>query len=213
MIAFGIWVESWERYRSLVRPGLAAHGEPDAPLLESETDGCVFEAHEEILTAAAQIEGLEALVLLRDHVEIRDPQLLPKIRSTVDRHPFALTGPVGACNVTSLRWWESDVVGAAHYPGGRVGDPASAPAEAHVLDDSLLVLTPQAVRTLRCDRRVWAGAHGAAAELSALTRAQGGYVGVVDLDVDFHRDPDPVDVAFLQADLLWRTRWSYLPGA
>jgi hypothetical protein len=213
MIAFGIWVESWERYRSLVRPALAAHGEADALLLESQTDGCVFEAHDEILTAAAQIESLEALVLLHDHVEIRDPQLVPKIRDALHDRPVALLGAVGARNVTSLRWWEGEVVGAAHYPGGTVGDPATAPAEAHVVDDALLVLTPHVVRSLRCDRRVWAGRYGSAAELSALTRVSGGHVGVLDLDVVCHQPPRVDDVAFLQADLVWRTRWSYLPEA
>lgn len=204
MIAFGVWVEDEACYRRIVLPGLHTHAEPDSPVLESTTDGCIFEAYDEILDAAAGMAGLEALVLVRDDVELRDPQLLPKLRAAVGRPGIAVAGPVGASHVTSLRWWEGDVVGRI----GHLGTDGAGPV--HVLDGGLLALSPDAVRALRFDRRVWSGAHGYAAELCTLARAAGGRVDVVDLDVVKHGPSfPPEDVAFLRADMLWRARWSW----
>jgi hypothetical protein len=194
MIAFGVWVEDEARYASVLRPSLAVHAEPDSALLESTTDGCVFEAYEEILGAAASMPGLEALVLVRDDVEIRDPELLPKLRAAFVADPsVALVGAAGARHVTSLRWWE--------------GEPAAPGEDAHLLDAALVALSPDAVRALRLDRGFGSGPHGAEAELCSLARLAGGRVVVCDLDVARTR-PQVEDGHFLRADVMWRARWS-----
>jgi hypothetical protein len=195
VIAFGIWVEDEARYASVLRPSLAAVAEPDSVVLESTTDGCVFEAYEEIIGAAATMPGLEALVLVRDDVELRDPELLRKLRAAFATDPsVALVGAAGARHVTSLRWREGEV---------------AAPGEdAHLLDAALVALSPAAVRALRLDRGFWSGPHGAEAELCWLARVAGGRVVVSDLELARTR-PAVEDGLFLRADLMWRARWSF----
>ncbi|CAA9537838.1 MAG: hypothetical protein AVDCRST_MAG79-1552 [uncultured Thermoleophilia bacterium] len=214
MIAFGVWVESEERYARVAAPALARVLEADSAVLESVTDGCIFEAYAEIMDAAADLPGLEALVLLRDDVELLDADLTTRLRAALAEPGAALVGAVGARHVTSLRWWEGDVVGRLAHPGGVLGDAAAGPQEVHVLDGALLALAPAVVTALRYDRACWAGVHGHDAELCALTRAAGGRVLVTDLDVRRASAPIPAeDLAFLRADLLWRARWSALPDA
>jgi hypothetical protein len=196
VIAFGIWVEDRARYARTLLPTIAAVAEPDSPLLESTTDGCVFEAYEEILDAAAAMPGLEAVVLVRDDVELRDPQLLARLRAAL-AEGAAVVGAAGARHVTSLRWWE--------------GEERVAEGEAHVAGGGVLALASAAVRALRPDRAVWSGPHGAEEELCALARAAGGRVVVAPLDVA-RRRPHAEDEAFLRADLVWRARWSGLPN-
>jgi len=194
VIAFGIWVENEARYQSVLRPSLALHAEPDSALLESVTEGCVFEAYEEIIDAAATMADLEALVLVRDDVEIRDPELCRKLRIALADPNVAVVGAAGARHVESLRCWEGEV---------------AAPGEdAHLLDPGLVALSPGAVRGLRLDRGLGSGPHGAEAELCWLARYAGGRVVVADLDV-VRTMPRVEDGHFLRADVLWRARWSF----
>jgi hypothetical protein len=204
VIAFGIWVESESRYASVALPGLRACAGPDSPLLESRTDGCIFEAYNEILEGAAEMQELEALVLLRDDVQVRDAALCDRIRSMLAGPRAGLVGVAGARHVTSLRWWEAD----------EIVEPGDGVAAAHVVDGGFMVLAPDAVRLLRFDRRIWTGVHGYESELSFLTRAARLRVEVADLDVVRHSADRPVeDASFLEADLFFRMRWSHLPEA
>jgi hypothetical protein len=214
MVGIGVWIESEPRYRDVLLPGLVAHAGTGTVLLESRGHSCAFGAAEEILDGAAQLEGLEALVLLRDDVRIEGPEAVDRMRAAVSRHSLAVAGAVGARDVTSLRWWEGDVVGSFRHAGGSMGSPAGAWADAHVVHDAALALSPLVVGSIRCDRRVWSGAHGFAAELCALVRASGGAVGVTDLPLS-RTGPatTPETLEFLRADVLWRARWSHLPDA
>jgi hypothetical protein len=201
VIAFGIWVESEERFAAIALKGVRAHGEPDSPVFESRTDGCIFEAYNEILDAAAQMPSLEALVMLRDDVEVRDEALCAKVRAAIAC--AGVIGVAGARQVTSLRWWEGETV-----------DPGEGVREAHVVDGAFIALSPVAVRKLRFDRNIWRGVHGYGPELSFLARAFGLPVGVSSLDVVQHGTTRPVeDVGFVRADVIWRARWSHLPDA
>jgi hypothetical protein len=214
MLGIGVWIESESRYREELLPGLVAHAGADTVLLESRGQSCAFAAAEEILDGAAGLDSLEALVLLRDDVRIESPDALDRMRAAVGRHPLTIAGAVGARNVTSLRWWEGEVVGSLRHAGGAIGAPAGAWTEADVVHDAALALSPLVVGNIRCDRRVWSGAHGLAAELCALVRASGGAVGVTDLPLS-QTGPatTPETLEFLGADVLWRARWSYLPDA
>jgi hypothetical protein len=202
VIVFGIWVQSEERLAAFALSGLQAHGESDSAVLQSRTDGCIFEAYNEILDAAAQMHGLEALVLLRDDVLVRDGGLCAKVRAATD--DADVVGLAGARHVSSLRWWE----------GEEPIEPGHGLRAAHVIDGAFMALSPPAVRALRFDRRIWTGMHGYDAELSFLARASGLRVGVMGLDAVRHAPARPdQDVSFLQADLVWRHRWSHIPDA
>lgn len=214
MIAFGVWVESEERYARVAAPTLARILEPDSAVLESVTDGCIFEAYDEILDAAAALPGLEALVLLRDDVELRAADPLATLRRAISLPRVAVVGAAGARHVTSLRWWEGDVVGRLAHAGGVLHGPAAGLQDVHVADGAVLALAPAAVAGLRYDRAWWSGVHGHDAELCALARAAGGRVLVADLDARRHGPAVPVeDLAFLRADTLWRARWSLAEAA
>lgn len=57
MIAFAVCIGSRENYERYCRPGLAAHGGPDSPVAEIETDS-IFSGYNEALDAFAPCADL-----------------------------------------------------------------------------------------------------------------------------------------------------------
>jgi hypothetical protein len=195
VIAFGVWVEDASRFQAHAAPAIASVMEPDSVVFESTTDGCVFEAYDEILEAARELDGLEALVLVRDDVEFADPALLDTVRAAFEDPGVAALGAAGARHVTSLRWWE--------------GETCAPGEEAHLVDDGLVALPPATVAALRFAGSGWRGAHGEAAELCSIVRVNGLRVEVAALGA--RRTVGAAETAaFTAADHQWRHRWSSL---
>jgi hypothetical protein len=197
VIAFGVWVEDGARYGAHAARAIGRVMEPDSMVFESTTDGCVFEAYEEILEAAAGVPELEALVLVRDDVELDDPGLPGTLREAFADPSVAVVGSAGASHVTSLRWWE--------------GEPRRPGDEAHVVDDGVVALSAVAARGLRFAGSGWRGRHGEAAELCCLARLNGFRVVVADTGARRTTPwPPPETPALAAADHQWRLRWSAL---
>jgi hypothetical protein len=116
MIAFGVAIadpESYERYAAV---GIGRSAEPDAAVLVRTGFDSIQEPYNSILEEAAELDGLEALVLLHEDTEILDAALAPKVREGLAVPGAELLGPIGARGVRGLAWWQAETFGRLRAP-------------------------------------------------------------------------------------------------
>ncbi|MCC6831580.1 MAG: methyltransferase domain-containing protein [Thermoleophilia bacterium] len=210
MLAFGVCIGSQERFDRVCRAGLTAVAEPDSPIITTTHETSIFAAYNEILDAAATIEGLEALVLLHDDVEITDPAFPAKVRAALAAQPdVGVVGVIGASGVTNLRWWD------APHRFGRVaetrGEIAFRPAPATVdsVDGLCMILAPEVVREIRFDTETYTGFHGYDIDYCFEVRRSGRRVVVADIAVSHHAVGGYKDeAAFDRAEARWTAKWT-----
>jgi hypothetical protein len=181
--------------------------EPDSPFAELSTDRSIHEAYNEALDHFAQADDLEALVLLHEDVELLDRDFCARVRTALAEPGVAIVGAVGARGVRTLAWWEGEIAGRAHETRGVV-DGGFADRDVDALDGLLLVLSPWAVRNLRCDTRTFTGFHAYDADLCFQARAAGRRVVVAELNLFHHTKGGYGDAdAFAAADAAFRRKW------
>jgi SAM-dependent methyltransferase len=208
MIAFGVCVGDQDTFLRVAAPSIARVAEPDSPLADSTDNTSIFTAYNEVLDAFAGRDGLEALVLMHEDVEIRDPDFLAKVRAALADPEVAVLGVIGARGVRSLAWWEGDARGRCDETRGLV-DHGGGCHDVDVVDGLLLVLSPWAVRTLRFDEGRFDGFHGYDADLCLQARCAGKRVRVVDVDVRHHTKGGLGDVASYQrSDAAFVAKWA-----
>src|SRR3954453_11633409 len=200
MIAFAACVGSPEKLAACAAPGLRRAMEPDSAFAELTTTTSIHEVYNEALDHFAAVGDLEALVLLHEATELLDVDFCDRVRRTLDDPSVAICGPVGARGVHTLSWWDGEIMGGAYDPRGRVeGDPLWCDVDS--LDGLLLVLSPWAVRNLRCDTERFTGFHAYAAVLCFAARAAGRRVVTTELNVFHHTKGGFGDAeAFTRAD-------------
>lgn len=208
VIAYGICIGNEDKYQSFARTGLAVHGAADAPIFESRDNDSIFTAYNEILDALAGERDLEALVLLHEDVELRDPDAEAKVRRVLSDPRVGVAGVIGGRQVRSLAWWDGQGVGRCAETrgiidfGGRHGD-------VDCVDGLLLVLSPWAVRYLRFDADTFHGFHAYDLDICFQARARGRVVRTFDLDV-FHHTKGGYgnSLAYMSADRAFRQKWA-----
>ena len=211
MIAFGCCVGRPETFARHAQPGLAKVVEADSVLAETSTTTSIHEAYNEILDAFTGYEGLEALVLLHEDVELLDGDFCDRVRAALADPSVAITGAVGASGVTSLAWWEGRIAGRAWETRGVVEGGFDSP-DVDTLDGLLLVLSPWAVDHLRCDTARYTGFHGYDAELCFAARAAGRRVTVSELNVFHHTKGGFGDrAAYDRTDAAFQHKWGLSP--
>ncbi len=162
MIAFGTAMADAEAYRRYAGPGIARVKEPDSAVLSFGNPGPPARGANLVLDTAAELDDLEALVLVNEFIELTDPGTCAAIRAVLADPDVALAGCVGARNAPTIAWWEGEVSSAPivhrhnEHGGGETEGfawtrPKPAPMEVDALDGALLVLSPWAVRELRFD--------------------------------------------------------------
>lgn len=207
MIAYGICIGSEEKYQRCARPGLLACAAPDAPIAESRDNPSIFPAYNEILDAFSPADDLEALVLLHEDVELRDPRFEEKLRAALADDTVGVVGVIGARDVRSLAWWEGRAVGRCAETRGLIdfgGD-----GDVDCVDGLLLALSPWAVRHLRFDEATFHGFHAYDADICFQARAAGRRVRVAGLDLFHHTKGGYGDTtAYLRADAAFRSKWA-----
>ncbi|MFL5822912.1 MAG: glycosyltransferase [Solirubrobacteraceae bacterium] len=219
MIAFGSSISGAEAYRRYAEPGIRRAAEPDSEVLAYAAVEPVGRTYNLILEAAARIQGLEALVLVHPHTEIADDGLGEKVRLALSDPQVGAVGCAGARNVTSIAWWEGEVVagdvrqryeehGGGEVPAARWAKRITPPAEVEALDGQLLVLSPWAVRNIRFDEALLLS-HGFDLDFSLLVRQAGKRLVVADLAVVHHRPIEQVgDLAvWVQAHIEMAEKW------
>lgn len=193
MIVFGSSMTDPESYRRWARPGILMAAEADSEIYAFAAVGSICRSYNLLLDRAASVEGLEALVLVQQEVEILDPDLCRKARDALSDPEVGAVGPMGATGVESIAWWEGDISAAPvrlryqRFGGGEV--PAFSwkphrppPADVDALDGRLLVLSPWAVRNVRFDESLSLG-FGYDLDLSLKVREAGRRLRTADLPI------------------------------
>jgi hypothetical protein len=211
VIAFVSCVGTQSRYDQCVVPGLRRAIEPDSVVATVATTTSIHEAYNQALDHFAQAEGLEALVLLHEDVEILTDDFCTRLRHALSDPEVAICGPIGARDVPGLAWWEGEMA-------GRVGDTRGLlekgfdPPEVDALDGLMLALSPWAVQHLRFDAATYGGFHAYDMDICFAARAAGRKVIVADVPVMHYTKTGFGDQeAWLANDAAFRRKWGLPP--
>lgn len=186
MFVFGVHIASQETFDRHCLPAIASFGGADATLITSR-DTPIATTYNEMLAASLEMEDVEAVVLLREDVEIADPHFLAKVRDAFARDPrLAVIGPVGGNGSPALRWWQAahalDRTGrAAAVDGG-----AREPRAVDCVDGLCMILRPHLAARLRFDDVTFTGSSGYDVDYCFRVRDEGFGVGVEPIDVIQH---------------------------
>lgn len=176
MFVFGVHIASQETFDRHCLPAIASFGGSDATLITS-SDTPIARTYNEMLAASLEMEDVEAVVLLREDVEIADPRFLTKVREAFARDPrLAVIGPIGG-NGSGLRWWQG--------PGGEHGAPKAAHA-VDCVDGLCMILRPDLAARLRFDDVTFTGTSGYDVDYCFRVRDEGFGVAVAPIDVIPH---------------------------
>lgn len=225
MIAFGCAIGSAEKYERFALPGITRNLDPEAPLIEVRDRRSIFSAYNEILDEAALDPRIEAITLIHEDTEIRDPRFEEKVRWALNDTSVAIVGTIGAVGVQGIDWWVHDYgVGSTILEpidpkvlyetglleGSEVSGMGSS-GEVDMVDGYLLVLSRWAIRELRFDEQTLGpGFHGYDADICFQARERGRKVIAVEMDVAHHRNsvsPSPYREDWLRAQIAFRTKW------
>jgi hypothetical protein len=198
MIAFGSAVTSQEDYRRYAEPGIKRVAERDSKLLPRSAQGSIFANYNAIMEQAANLEGLEALVLLHQDAEIVDPAFCSKLRAALADPQVGVVGCVGSIGVRSIAWWEGSVTWASfvhRYTELGGGDFPSLTwneddrpryarlSEVDTVDGFVLGLAPWVVQNIRFDESLGQLLHGYDFDFCLQVRAAGRKVVTADFKV------------------------------
>jgi hypothetical protein len=195
VIAFGCAVTRVDLYERHAQPGIEAVAEPGAAVFPQQATPSIFRSYNIILDRAAELEDLEALVLVHQDTEIVDADFAAKVRAIMADPDVAVAGCIGAIGVRSIAWWEGSVtwasfihrydeLGGGDLPGfawpGQDRPPFARTGEVDIVDGFLLVLSPWAVRNLRFDESL-GSLHGYDVDFCLQAREAGRKVVTADL--------------------------------
>jgi hypothetical protein len=194
MIVFGSAVTKPEVYARCAERGIRLAAEPDSVIVPLTSVGSIFQSYNALLDRAAEIDDLEALVLVHQDAEIVDADFSQTVREVLRDPDVGLIGCVGAIGVRSIAWWEGSVSLASFihryddHGGGDLpafswiwGDapPYARTGEVDTVDGFLMVLSPWVVRNLRFDDALGA-LHGYDFDYCLQVRAAGKKVVTAD---------------------------------
>jgi hypothetical protein len=200
VIAFATAMMDPEAYCRYARPGIERAAEPDSEIIALAALGSICRSLNLVIERAARLDGLEALVIVDQSVEIADAGLCSKIRRALADPDVALVGSTGATGVETVAWWDGAVssgplVHRYHEHGGGELDafawtrPGTPPAEVDTLAGFLLVLSPWAIRELRFDEDLHLGI-GFDRDLCRRARAAGRKIVTADVGMILHGSLD-----------------------
>ncbi len=210
MIAFGTALAGdRDEYERIALPGIRRAAEPDSVVL-TRIDLPIRRAYDEIMDEAAGLEGLEALVLLHQDLELTDGSLPQTARRAFADPRVGLLGSLGARNVSLHRWLASRELYGSVFASNVERRFTNGPQEVEGVDGALLVLAPWVVRGLRFGELSGADFHAYDAEISLRVRAHGGVVLCDDVPHFHHRVPKPDFDAQRRAGVALARTWD--PG-
>ncbi|HTX30990.1 MAG TPA: glycosyltransferase [Solirubrobacteraceae bacterium] len=199
MIAFGCSIISPDAYVQYAEPGLERVRESDSRILAHAAANSIARGLNVMMERAAALDGLEALVVVHQDVEIVDPEFCAKVRAALRDPAVGVVGCVGALGTRDMAWWDGRLSWTSapyrysEFGGGELdwiddGSAASrAPGEVDSLYGVVLVLSPWAVQNLRLDESIGL-LHGYDFDLCHQARAAGRKVLAADLKVVHHHE-------------------------
>lgn len=205
MFAFGTAITRPEVFRACASPGIELVREPDSIVYDLPSSGTLFESYNAVIDRAAEVEGLEALVLLHQDTQIVSEDFCFQARRALADPDVAIVGCVGAIGVRSIAWWEGSVTCASfvhrydEHGGGDLpafswawadAPPYARIGEVDTLDGFLLVLSPWAIQHLRFDASL-GQLHGYDIDLCLQAREQGRKVVTADFRAIHHHALEP----------------------
>lgn len=187
MIAYATAISDREVYERVALPGIERVATENSVMLTREGYDSVARPYNEMMEEAGALEGLEALVLIHQDLELTDGSLPERVASLLRDSRTGLVGALGARDVRLHCWTDSreHLYGTAMAPGVAVRF-STGPHEVDIVDGALLVVAPWAVRSLRFDEVAAGTFHGYDVDFSCRVRASGGRVVCDDIPY-FHR--------------------------
>jgi glycosyl transferase family 2 len=201
MIALGCSITEPETYARCAEPGIRLIAEPDTEVMPVRSESSIFRTYNQLLDRAAEMEGLEALVLVHQDAEIVDPHFLAKLRRALADPHVGVVGCVGAIGVRSIAWWEGSVtwasfvhryreLGGGEFPSfswnGDALPPYAHTGEVDTVDGFVLGLAPWTVENIRFDESLGQVLHGYDFDFCLQVRHAGHKVVTADFKVIHH---------------------------
>ena len=197
--------------------------EDDSRILAEGAVGSLFASYNHLIDQAAELDDLEALVLLHQDTELVDPDFCQKVRHGLEDPSVGLLGCVGAIGVRSIAWWEGSVTLASfvhrykEHGGGDLpafswawadAPPYARIGEVDTLDGFLLALSPWVVRNLRFDESL-GQLHGYDLDLCLQVREAGLKVMTADFRAVHHHSLELVNdrEGWIEAHIKVADKW------
>jgi hypothetical protein len=223
VIAFGSPITKPDVYDLCAAPGLRLSAEPGSEVIAMPAQGSIFRSYNALLDRAAELDDLEAMVIVHQDTEIVDPDFCAKARRALEDPDVGVAGCVGAVGVRSIAWWEGSVALASfihRYPEHGGGDlpafawewadapPYARTGEVDTVDGFLLVIAPWVVRNIRFDESL-GRFHGYDFDFCLQVREAGRKVVTTDLRAIHHHSLDLVSdpEEWIQAHMRVAEKW------
>jgi Glycosyltransferase like family len=223
MIAFGCPITNPDVYARCAEPGIRAAVEPDSVVFAEPSVGSLFRSYNHLLDKAAELDGLEAMVLLHQDTELVDRDFCAKVRKAVEDSGVGVVGCVGALGVRSIAWWEGSVTLASfihrykEHGGGELpafswewadAPPYARIGEVDTLDGFLLAISPWVVRNIRFDESL-GQLHGYDLDFCLQVRESGHQVMTADFRAIHHHSLELVNdpESWIQAHIKVANKW------
>ena len=208
MIAFGSAINDPELYERCAAPGLSLAAEPNSKIIPVGSaalgQASICRNYNLLLEQAAELDDLEALVIVHQDAEIVDPDFTEKLRGALADTEVGVVGCAGAVGVRNIAWWDGSVTAGSflhRYPefgGGEIKGatwdsehdyPFTRMGEVETIDGFMMALSPWAVRNLRFDESL-GQLHGYDFDFCQQVRAAGKKVVTAHLRVIHHHSLD-----------------------
>ena len=204
MIVFGVSITDPAMYDRAAGPGIERAREEDSVVFPFAAAGSIYRSYNVLMDKAAELEGVEALVLVHQDAEIDDPEFCAKLRRAMADPDVGVVGSVGAIDVRSIAWWEGSVTCAplihrySELGGGDVvafswkgqKQPAfAATGEVDSVDGFMLALSPWVIKNVRFDESL-GQLHGYDFDFCLSVREAGKKIVTEDLYMIHHHSLD-----------------------
>ena len=204
MIAFGSAINDPDLYERCAAPGLSLAAEPDSKIIPVGSaalgQASICRNYNLLLEQAAELDDLEALVIVHQDAEIVDPDFTEKLRGALADTDVGVVGCAGAVGVRNIAWWDGSVTAGSflhryrEYGGGEFkgatwdsegAHPFTWMGEVETIDGFMMALSPWAVRNVRFDESL-GQLHGYDFDFCQQVRASGKKVLTAHLRVIHH---------------------------
>ncbi len=217
MIVFGTVSAFPEKLATQCAPGIARSmaGEPYEHWVMKSNGKEIFTPYQRLMEKAARSFGTgdlkygNALVLLHDDLEFRDPELAQKIRAFRDDPLVAVAGLIGSKGARSLAWWEGTRYGRVTDDAYGLHDFGGFGFDVDSLDGMCLLLSPWACNNLHIEDVGYDGFHGYADDLCYQARRHNMRTVVADITAHHHSKGGYAGGAstWVSANQNFRKRW------
>jgi hypothetical protein len=215
VLIFGTVSAFPEKLATQCAPGIARsmNGESYEHIVMKSNGREIFSAYDRIMSDARFLfdegEPGDALVLLHDDLELRDPNLADKIAALMADPSIAVAGLIGSTGARSLAWWEGTRYGRVTDDTYGLHNFAGFGFDVDSLDGMLLILSRWACGQTCLVNRGYEGFHGYADELCRQARALGKRAVVTDITAHHHSEGGYVGGAasWSAANANFRKRW------